>query len=151
MKIYADTSVFGGVYDREFAAASRKFFDEVAAGRYELVTSVIVREEIKDAPVNVRDFYHAEIGAVEISDFLPAAQDLHEAYLTAGVVTAKSATDAGHVAMATVLDCRMIVSWNFKRIVHSDKIRRYNAVNESRGHGRIDIFSPLEVLYYGDA
>jgi len=151
MKIYADTSVFDGVYDREFAVASRRLFDEVAAGRYELVTSVIVREEIKDAPANVRDFYHAEIGAIEISGFLPAAQDLHEAYLAAGVVTAKSATDAGHVAMATVLGCRTIVSWNFKHIVHSDKIRRYNAVNESRGCGRIDILSPLEVLYYGDA
>jgi len=150
MKIYADTSVFGGVFDEQFAEPSRKFFDEVSAGRYELAVSVIVREEIKDAPANVRDFYHAKIGEVEIFDFLPEAQDLQEAYLAADVVTPKSATDAGHVAMATVLACRMIVSWNFKHIVHFDKIQQYNIVNELNGYNRIDIFSPLEVVNYGN-
>lgn len=112
MKVYADTSVFGGVFDGEFAEASRKFFDEVSAGRYELAVSVIVREEIKDAPADVRDFYRAKISDAEILDFTTEALDLQEAYLAAGIVTAKSAADAGHVAMATVLGCQMIVSWN---------------------------------------
>lgn len=49
MKIYADTSVFGGVFDEEFAEASREFFDRVSVGRYELAVSAIVREEIKGA------------------------------------------------------------------------------------------------------
>lgn len=151
MKIYADTSVFGGVFDEQFAKASRKFFDEVAAGRYELAVSAIVREEIKDAPANVRDFYHAKISEAEILDFTTEALNLQEAYLAAGVVTAKSAADAGHVAMATVLGCRMIVSWNFKHIVHFDKIRRYNVVNESNGYNRIDILSPLEATRHGDS
>jgi len=82
---------------------------------------------------------------------LPEAQDFQEAYLDAGVVTAKSTTDAGHVAMATVLDCRMIVSWNFQHIVHFDKIRKYNAVNELNGYNRIDVFSPLEAVNCGDS
>lgn len=84
-------------------------------------------------------------------DFTPEAQDLQEAYLAAGVVTAKSASDAGHVAMATVLGCRMIVSWNFKHLVHSDKIRRHNAVNEANGYGRIDILTPSEAADHGDS
>jgi len=71
MKICADTSVFGGAFDHRFAEPSRKFFDEVSAGRYELAVSVIMREEIKDAPANVRDFYHAKIGEVEIFVFCP--------------------------------------------------------------------------------
>ena len=33
LRVYADTSVFGGVLDPEFSAPSKKFFDEVAAGR----------------------------------------------------------------------------------------------------------------------
>ena len=34
MKIYADTSVFGGVFDQEFSAPSKQFFDEVDTGRF---------------------------------------------------------------------------------------------------------------------
>jgi len=44
----------------------------------------------------------------------------------------------------------MIVSWNFKHIVHYDKIRLYNAVNTLRGYTPIGIYSPWEVADYGD-
>lgn len=39
----------------------------------------------------------------------------------------------------------MIVSWNFKHIVHYKKIPLYNAVNTLQGFGPILIYSPLEV------
>ncbi|GMU24264.1 MAG: hypothetical protein AMXMBFR13_43390 [Phycisphaerae bacterium] len=39
LRVYADTSVFGGCFDEEFASASRTFFDEVKAGRFTLVVS----------------------------------------------------------------------------------------------------------------
>jgi hypothetical protein len=42
----------------------------------------------------------------------------------------------------------MIVSWNFKHIVHYDKIAKFNAVNVLEGHKQIGIFSPLEVISY---
>ena len=32
LRVYVDTSVFGGVEDEEFAVASRRFFDQVGAG-----------------------------------------------------------------------------------------------------------------------
>jgi hypothetical protein len=56
--------------------------------------------------------------------------------------------DALHVAVATASDCSLIVSWNFKHIVHFEKIPLYNAVNTLRGHAHIGIFSPLEVIQY---
>jgi len=151
MKIYADTSVFGGVYDREFAAASRKFFDEVAAGRYDLVVSATVQYEISHAPEQIRRFYQGVVGRAEVFRLTPAAVALRDAYLDAGVLTQKSIEDAAHVALATVLGCQVIVSWNFKHIVNFQKIPKYNAVNELNGYTRLDILSPMEVLNYGDA
>lgn len=65
-----------------------------------------------------------------------------------GVVTPKSMDDALHVALATVSSCNLIVSWNFKHIVHFDKIPKYNAVNTLNGYGPIGIFSPMEVIRY---
>ena len=42
----------------------------------------------------------------------------------------------------------MIVSWNFKHIVHWDKMPRYNAVNALEGYPSLSIFSPPEVVGY---
>jgi hypothetical protein len=50
------------------------------------------------------------------------------------------------VALATVTHADMIVSWNFRHIVHFDKMREFNAVNVREGYGRLEILSPLEVV-----
>ena len=50
MKVYADTSVFGGVYDQEFDEPSKEFFAEVESGRFDLVVSAVVKAEISSAP-----------------------------------------------------------------------------------------------------
>jgi len=41
--IYADTSVFGGVFDDGFDQASQVFFQQVKEGRFQLVISPIVQ------------------------------------------------------------------------------------------------------------
>lgn len=52
--VYPDTSVFGGLFDEEFAAASGAFFDQVRAGRFVLALSAVVEQELQDAPAQVR-------------------------------------------------------------------------------------------------
>jgi len=44
IRVYADTSVFGGVYDLEFQVKSQAFFQEVKNQRFILVTSAIIQE-----------------------------------------------------------------------------------------------------------
>ena len=73
---------------------------------------------------------------------------LRDACLNAGVVTPKWATDAPHVALASVGRCRCIVSWNFRHIVHFDKIPLYNGVNLINGFESISINTPAEVIAY---
>jgi hypothetical protein len=71
---------------------------------------------------------------------------LQEAYLAARIIGAAHKEDALHVAHATTAGCKLIVSWNFKHIVHFAKIPLYNAVNVLQGYGAIAIHSPLEVI-----
>jgi len=71
---------------------------------------------------------------------------LRDCYLAAKVVGPAHATDAHHVALATVARADLIVSWNFKHIVHYDKIRGFNAVNLREGYPPLAIHSPLEVI-----
>ena len=150
LRVYADTSVFGGVFDPEFSAPSKKFFDEVGAGRFVLVISPVVEEELKQAPDTIRSFFASVAEFASEVEITREAIALQQQYIERGVVAERSLTDALHVAMATVSECELIVSWNFKDIVHFEKIPKYNAVNVLNGYAHIDIHSPLEVIQHDE-
>ncbi|MDD2240639.1 MAG: hypothetical protein PHO14_09190 [Kiritimatiellae bacterium] len=78
----------------------------------------------------------------------PAVKVLKQAYLDAQVVGLASATDAEHIAVATVARADRIVSWNFKHIVHYEKIEGYLSVNRQLRYGEIGIYSPKQVVDY---
>ncbi len=149
-RVYVDTSVFGGVYDDEFKIASKKFFEKVEKGDFLLVTSAIVEGEIVVAPTKVVALFEQLVKHAQVVDVSEAALDLREKYLKKEIVSKKYSDDALHVAIATVSECEMIISWNFKLIVHYDKIASYNAVNVKNGYSSIDIFSTLEVIDYDE-
>jgi len=146
ISVYADTSVFGGVFDDEFKDASEAFVDAVTMGRFSLVTSELVRQEIMAAPEGVRRLFDDLLAVARIATVTEKAIQLQQAYLNAGIVSERFALDALHVAVATVANASMIVSWNFRHIVNFQKIPKYNAVNKLHGYGDIAIYSPLEVI-----
>ena len=148
MKVYVDTSVFGGFLDREFSEPSKIFFDEIKRQRFTLVTSAVVQAEIEPSPENVRKLFDKMIVMADMVHVDSAVLNLQESYLKERIVTANSSDDALHVALATTAKCDLIVSWNFKHIVHFEKIPKYNAVNILQGYSKIGIFSPLEVITY---
>lgn len=71
---------------------------------------------------------------------------LQRKYLEAAIVGPASTADALHVALATVAEADVILSWNFKHIVHLDKIRGFNAINSLAGYRMIEIRSPWELV-----
>ena len=149
IRVYVDTCVFGGAFDQEFAVVTKQFFDQVKQGRFSLVISATVMAEISEAPLCVRKLFdELMLDYLTIVPVSPAARQLQQRYLDAGIVTTKYSDDALHVAVATVSDCALIVSWNFKHIVHFQKIPKYNALNVVSGYRAISIYSPLEVLNY---
>jgi len=150
MLVYVDTSVFGGAFDPEFERASRAFFDRVRQGAFEAAISAVVLDELKRAPEPVRALFEELEPLLVRVDTGEAAYELLEAYLEAHVVGRRWETDALHVATATVRGCRAIVSWNFRHIVHFDKIPLYNGVNLVRGYPAIAIHTPQEVISYDD-
>lgn len=62
------------------------------------------------------------------------------------VVGNSASDDAFHVALAIVHGADLIVSWNFKHLVHVDRIRAFNSVSVQMGYNTIDIRSPKEVV-----
>jgi hypothetical protein len=150
IRVYADTSVYGGVYDAGIDKPSQEFFQQVRQGRFQLITSGPVVAELQDAPDRVRRLYEELLPFAEIVTVSLEAIQLQNAYLKAGIVGLKWATDALHVALATVQRCRVIVSWNFRHIVHFDKIPLYNGVNLINRYDTLSINTPSEVINYED-
>ncbi len=148
VRAYVDTSVFGGPFDEEFENSSKAFFEQIRNGEFALVTSAVVQNEILEAPEDVRDFFNELFPLAEIAEVTMQALTLRDAYLKAKIVSKKFANDALHVALATVSNCSIIVSWNFRHIVHFEKIPLYNAINILQGFRQISIHSPLEVIKY---
>jgi predicted nucleic acid-binding protein len=147
LRLYLDTSVFGGCFDREFMKDSAKLFEAVRVGRLKIVLGGLVGLELRTAPVKVRELLRSlPPEQVEEVEFSREAEDLQTAYLEAGILTTNSATDAGHVATATVYRADAIVSWNFKHIVQLEKMKLYNQINLKNGYGFLQIVSPKEVL-----
>lgn len=140
--------MFGGPFDDAFAEPSKRFFDQVRDGRFVLVTSVIVEAELAEAPKSVRDLWDEMLAVAEVAEVSEDALALRQAYLKEGILGEKSANDALHVALASVARCELIVSWNFRHIVHFDKIRLYNAMNVLQGYPEVGIFAPTEVVHY---
>jgi hypothetical protein len=146
VRVYADTSVYGGVFDDEFSKPSRVFFERVREGRFQLIVSALVEEELEQSPSKVRDWFERFRAEAEPVTVTGEALALRQAYLDAGILTPKASDDALHVALATVAKCGLIVSWNFRHIVHYQKVPLYNAVNVLHGNSTLDIRSPLEVI-----
>ncbi|MEW6745110.1 MAG: PIN domain protein [Planctomycetota bacterium] len=149
LRIYVDTSVFGGCFDTEFSAWSTALMDDFRRGRYALVVSDVTASEVGMAPTQVQDLL-AQL--VAVADKLPVtreALELLRAYESHRILGPRFRNDMLHIAIATVAEVDVLVSWNFRHIVRLDKIQLFNGVNLELGYKPLTIYSPREVSTYG--
>ncbi|MBF0518413.1 MAG: PIN domain protein [Nitrospirae bacterium] len=148
--IYVDTSVIGGCCDREFQEWSLGLLSNFKAGIFTLLLSELIDAEIQDAPNEVKDIYTEFRQCTEgICMVNTEAIELADAYLSHNILSQNYHNDALHIAVATIAEADLLVSWNFKHIVHFKKIQRFNAINLEMGYKQLLIYSPREVTLYG--
>lgn len=145
-RVYIDTSVIGGCFDVEFATWSNALMQDFRAGKLRPVVSELVAAEVADAPRQVQERY-AEILTLKVEILLvsEAALELAECYQRRGILPVQFYDDGVHIALATIAEVDLLVSWNFKHVVHYNKIRLFNAVNLEQGYKPLAIYSPREV------
>jgi hypothetical protein len=71
------------------------------------------------------------------------------AYESHGVLGPRFRNDMLHIALATVAEVDVLVSWNFRHIVRLDKIQQFNRINLELGYKALAIYSPREVTTHG--
>ena|SRR5438270_2815879 len=145
-RIYIDTSVIGGCFDEEFKLWSNGLVHDFKSGIFIPVLSDVVAAEVTDAPALVREKYNEILKSDhEFVESGQEATDLANGYQVRKILTPKYYADGLHIALATVAEVDLLVSWNFKHIVHFDKIRLFNSVNLELGYKPLQIYSPREV------
>ncbi len=150
-RIYIDTSVVGGNYDEEFSEDTIPFFDRVKNGELIIIVSDLLEVELSRAPDFVKDLLkQLPIKQIEKIRLSKEAIELADKYIEAKVVGKTSRADCQHIAIATLCNADILVSWNFKHIVNLDRIRGYNGINYQNGHKMIEIRTPKEIIKYGN-
>ena len=114
-------------------------------GRLKPVISEIVTAEVTDAPAQIRELF-ADILTLnpESINITPEVLALADAYQQHGILTPKFYADGMHIALATIAEVDLLVSWNFRHVA-VDEVRLFTAVNLERGYKPLAIYSPREV------
>ncbi|MCX6162988.1 MAG: PIN domain-containing protein [Ignavibacteriae bacterium] len=147
MKLYIDTSVFGGYFDQEFEIPTKKLFKEIFNFHHSLIISNITLRELEKSPENVKTLSVKVLKlGVELIDIDNEVESLALNYIKEKIISEKYLLDAYHIAAGTINRVDVLVSWNFKHMVNLLKIKSYNSVNLKYGYGLIDIRSPLELV-----
>ncbi len=147
LRVYLDTSVIGGCFDKEFESESNQIIKNVNLGIFEGVISVITVNELIEAPDFVKNLFSDLSENLTILELNDDVVKLSNEYLNNNVVTEKYKEDALHIAFATIYNIDVLVSWNFKHIVNLNKIKQFNSINISQGYHILEIRSPKELVY----
>ena len=148
LTLYLDNSVIGGYFDSEFENATRRLWTLAEDGQFRFVVSVVTQQEAVLAPPDVVQLFARTFPDDSLLlSLTDRAEQLAQAYLAAGILTAKFIDDARHVAIATTHGIGIIVSWNFKHLANYQRESRFNRVNSVYGYPAVRIISPSELVY----
>jgi len=150
-RVYIDTSVFGGYFDKEFSKETKPFFERILEKQIKILVSEILELELYRAPEYIQDFFESIPAAlIEHLELTDEVRELAEKYILENVVGKTSRADCQHIALATINKADVLVSWNFKHIVNLERIRGYNSINFREGYQMIEIRTPKEIFNYED-
>ena len=150
-RFYFDTSVFGGIFDKEFDTETKQLFERIKSGKVICVYSDLTETELEDAPEIVKNYFknlpNENLERVVVNDEILA---LATKYIEQKVVGKTSFDDCVHIATATISKADILVSWNFKHIVNVYRIRGCNSVNIKSNYQSLEIRSPKEIIEYAE-
>jgi hypothetical protein len=155
LKVYLDTSVINFLFADdapEFKKATENFFINYVKDRiYEINISEVVIDEINNTNnseerkklLGVIKLY--EIDAIAINE---EAEILARKYIADKILPERKLDDARHIAISTVNNFDILLSWNFKHLANVNKKQKIKLLNEREGYFYpLDLLTPLQLIY----
>lgn len=148
MKVYFDSSLYGGYFETEFQLDSRELFRRAKVGWYTVVWSEVVEREISLAPLQVRNLFelYTRSAASEKILITPKVVELANEYLARRIVPERMFNDALHVALATVYEITYLASWDERHLVDPARILGFQTANVSFGFKPVNIVTPRQLI-----
>jgi predicted nucleic acid-binding protein len=145
-RVYVDSTVVSGMFDYhmpERVEQTGRFWQAVINGEVRIIASDVLDEESGQAPQHVQDFYEGlPESQIERVVSTKESNRLAAQYIAENIVGESSLDDCRHIALATITEADVIVSWNLRHIVNENRIPKYNTINEKQGYKRINITTP---------
>ena len=129
MRVYLDTSAISHLQADDTPdkmADTLAFWELLKCGQYIAVISDVTIEELTKCPEPKQSSLFAFISELKYqkTDETVESLKLAESYIKYGVLTQKSYDDCRHIAIATLSNCKIIASWNFKHFVNIKTINK---------------------------
>jgi rRNA-processing protein FCF1 len=154
-KVYLDTSVINFLYADDapdFKKVTEEFFYSfVRERKYDIYISNVVIEEINETQNDekrkmllqvVKEY---ELNVVILNE---EANRLANVYVTEKIIPERKIEDARHIAITTVNNIDILLSWNFKHLANVNKKIQIKLVNEKEGYFYpIDLLTPIQLIY----
>ena len=147
LKIYLDTSVFSAYYDERVKIRSEQtkifwqklveyegYISQIVLDELGAVTDDELRRKLMDL---TKDFQKLNIDS--------EGEALADHYIKRGIFPEKYRDDALHLAVATVNDVDILISWNIEHLVKRKTRLEANLANSLNGYKSIDIIVPPEL------
>jgi hypothetical protein len=136
-RIYIETTIPSAYFDERTAPAmvarreaTRRWW--AMAGKYELVTSPAVLEELGAGPRGARDAWLALISDVRVLENVPSILDIVSAYSTYKYKVMPLG-DSRHLAFASFHACDYLLTWDLRHLANPNKSVHIRWVNHRLG------------------
>jgi predicted nucleic acid-binding protein len=145
-KIYLDTSVISALFDErtpERLSMTSALWSKL--NDYDVFISELVLEELGRANEHVRDKMLSSIKNFTVLKESEQAERLAQLYVRQGIFPEKYFDDALHVALASVNQIIILISWNFTHLVKLKTRRMVSIINLAENIVPVEIISPPEL------
>ena len=145
-KVYLDTSVISALFDErtpERLEMTSELWSKL--NDYEVYISELVLEELERANDQIRANLFSLVKKFIVLKISKEAEILAEIYVKQGIFPEKYFDDALHVALASVNQIGILLSWNFTHLVKLKTRRMVSIVNLSENILPVEIASPPEL------
>ena len=132
----------------EKMAETKALWNAIKAEKFEVVISDITFEELErcsEPKKSLLNKFIDEINFINPSETLES-ESLVLNYLEYKILSEKNRDDLRHIALATIIACDIIVSWNFKHFVNIKTIDKVQAVNQIQGYHLVKILPPSMII-----
>jgi len=155
-RVYIETTIPSAYFDerRDPAMLARREATRrwwaTAQERYELVTSIATREELKKGPSERQASWLGLISELPVLQRTGRVAELAAAYVEHKVMPSNPLSDALHLAIASYHECDYLLTWNFKHLANPNKFDHIRRVNASKAAHVPRILTPLDLLEVND-